>query len=109
MTSRRPKSLVPKVARLWPHLDERARRLFAALTTDVWRDVVTHLGLSPRKSDVLLNVIRGDSEKHIARTVGPSVHTVHSHLLNAYRKLDVGNRTALACRALLTYIALLNR
>lgn len=52
--------------------------------------------LSPRESEILLLVCRGQSTKDIAAKLYLSVRTVDGHLLNLYRKLDVHSRTELA-------------
>lgn len=49
--------------------------------------------ISPRELDVLLELERGGSNKHIARVLGITEHTVKFHLKNLYRKLGVNRRT----------------
>jgi DNA-binding NarL/FixJ family response regulator len=48
--------------------------------------------LSPRETDILDFLYRGDSYKEIADKLSLSIHTVHSHLKNIYVKLHVNSR-----------------
>ena len=52
--------------------------------------------LTPREREIASLVAVGMSNKQIARTVNISDGTVKIHLYNAYHKLEVTNRTALA-------------
>ena len=52
--------------------------------------------LTPREREIASLVAVGMSNKQIARTVNISDGTVKIHLYNAYHKLGVTNRTALA-------------
>jgi DNA-binding CsgD family transcriptional regulator len=56
--------------------------------------------LTPREHDVSALVLRGATDREIARSLIVSTRTVHKHLEHIYRKLDVTNRTSLV--ALLT-------
>jgi DNA-binding NarL/FixJ family response regulator len=48
--------------------------------------------LTQRQRDVLTHLRRGNSNKHIARLLGISEHTVKVHLAAAFRRLGVHNR-----------------
>lgn len=50
-------------------------------------------GLTPRHADVLSLVVRGLSNKEVARELGISDGTVKQHLSTIYRELGVDNRT----------------
>jgi DNA-binding NarL/FixJ family response regulator len=52
--------------------------------------------LTPRELDVLKLVARGLSNPGIAHRLILSEHTVHRHLANILRKLDLSSRTAAA-------------
>ena len=52
--------------------------------------------LTPRELDVLKLVAQGLSNRDIARRLVLSEHTVHRHLANILRKLDLPSRTAAA-------------
>jgi len=52
--------------------------------------------LTPRERDVLKLVAQGQSNKDIAQRLVLSEHTVHRHLANILRKLDLSSRAAAA-------------
>ena len=52
--------------------------------------------LTPRELDVLKLVARGLSNPDIARQLVLSEHTVHRHLANILRKLNLSSRSAAA-------------
>ena len=51
--------------------------------------------LSPRESEILSALGRGESSKAIARTLGLSVRTVEAHRQNIKRKLDIEGQAEL--------------
>lgn len=55
--------------------------------------------LTTRETDVLYLLSRGRRYAAIAQQLGISVHTVGTHIKNAYRKLAVGNAAAAVTRA----------
>ena len=56
--------------------------------------------LSDREFDVLRLAARGLPNKEIARRMGLSIRTVHSHLANIFTKMQVGSRTEAVLLAL---------
>ncbi len=56
----------------------------------------TVTGLSSRESEILLHVIRGSSNKVIARALGIAEATVKIHVKGIFRKIGVANRTQAA-------------
>jgi DNA-binding NarL/FixJ family response regulator len=48
--------------------------------------------LSERQRDVLILLLRGHSEKEVARDLGVSTHTVHTHVKRLYTEFDVSSR-----------------
>jgi DNA-binding NarL/FixJ family response regulator len=56
--------------------------------------------LSDREMEVLREAARGLPNKEIARRMGLSVRTVHTHLGNIFGKLQVGSRTEAVLQAL---------
>lgn len=59
-------------------------------------DTRTVPGLSSRESEILLHVIRGSSNKVIARALGIAEATVKIHVKGIFRKIGVANRTQAA-------------
>lgn len=57
------------------------------MTTELFR------ALTRREREVLRLVAEGGSNKHVAATLFITEQTVKYHLQNAFRKLDVANRT----------------
>ncbi len=55
--------------------------------------------LTPRESDVLRHIARGCTYLQIANSLGISLHTVTSHVKNAYRKLGVRSGAHAVMRA----------
>lgn len=56
--------------------------------------------LTERESDVLRLVVRGYSNKAIARELGITVSTVKTHLRNIFRKLEVDDRAQLIIKSI---------
>ena len=54
------------------------------------------IALTPRELDVLKLVAQGPSNAEIAQRLFLSEHTVHRHLANILRKLDLSSRAAAA-------------
>jgi two-component system, NarL family, nitrate/nitrite response regulator NarL len=57
-------------------------------------------GLSPREEEILKSVVRGHSNKIIARTCGVTDATIKVHMKSILRKIRVENRTQAAIWAL---------
>lgn len=55
--------------------------------------------LTPRESDVLRLIAHGCTYAQAADRLGVSLHTVTSHIKNAYRKLGVRSGAAAVMRA----------
>jgi DNA-binding CsgD family transcriptional regulator len=60
-----------------------------------WLLICTSLGLSSREADVCSLALDDLSEDQIARELGISAHTVHTHFERVYRKLGVRSRCQL--------------
>ena len=55
--------------------------------------------LTAREADVLRHIARGCTYEQAAHRLGVSLHTVCSHVKNAYRKLGVCSAAAAVMRA----------
>lgn len=75
---------------------ERARRLLASWTRDEGSGVGE---LTPREREVLRLIAEGLTNREIAGNLVVSEHTVHRHVTNILRKLDLPTRTAAATLA----------
>jgi DNA-binding CsgD family transcriptional regulator len=95
--SRRDRAVVDLLA---PHVSqalarrEKVAALLAAtrLTTLTTSSLAT---LTPRELQVATRVSEGATDREIGRTLGISARTVHKHLEQIYRKLDLTNRASL--------------
>jgi DNA-binding CsgD family transcriptional regulator len=86
--SRRDKALV---GLLGPHVAQVLGR--RAAQGMPWTSLLSKL--TPRERQVAGWVSRGATDREIARTLAVSPRTVHKHLENMYRKLDLTHRTGL--------------
>lgn len=60
---------------------------------DTPRDAHGRPLLTARQTRILQLVAAGNSDRAVARTLGVSVRTVHTHLQHIYRALGVSSRT----------------
>jgi DNA-binding CsgD family transcriptional regulator len=81
--------------------EERERRLLSHFYREHARFFGTKLAsypgpsvlrLSPRLRDTLLGLVRGESEKEIARSLAISRHTVHEHVKRLHRHFGASSR-----------------
>lgn len=82
---------------LQPSLAEKMMRRLSSRT-----EPTPHIAelLSEREFEVLRLAARGLPNKEIARRLGLSIRTVHSHLANIFMKMHVGSRTEAVLLAL---------
>lgn len=71
--------------------EAQSNQLAQATAIDHW--------LTPRERQVVALVLRGKSNKEIARKLGISAHTVGAHLKRVYARVNAHNRSQLALRA----------
>lgn len=82
---------------LQPTLTQKIMKRLTSRTTPAHRTADI---LSDREFDVLRLAARGLPNKEIARRMGLSIRTVHSHLANIFTKMQVGSRTEAVLLAL---------
>lgn len=70
----------------------------ALLTRAEWDAAESALHLSGREREIAEAVFDDRTESAIARDLGISPHTVHTHVERLYRKLSVASRTQLVLR-----------
>ncbi len=75
-----------------------ARRVLRDVADSI-PEVPPHEALSARELAVLRAIARGDTHKEIAQQLSVSMHTVHSHIGNTYRKLHAMRRADALARA----------
>ena len=80
---------------LRPHLSQAAAiaTLLSQPVPDAPRDAEGRLLLTARQTSILQLVAAGHSDRAVARALGVSVRTVHTHLQHIYRALGVRSRT----------------
>lgn len=77
---------------------ERARRLLDGAVGDVTG--ARFAGITPREREVLGLIAEGLTNREIAGRLVVSEHTIHRHVTNVLRKLDLPSRTAAAAHAI---------
>lgn len=78
-----------------PHLAQASAiaSLLSQPVPDAPRDAHGRPLLTPRQTRILQLVAAGNPDRAVARTLGVSVRTVHTHLQHIYRALGVSSRT----------------
>lgn len=66
-----------------------------------WRELGTHLGLTPRQQQIARLLCKGFAKSEAAKELGISVPTVRMHADALYKRLGVHSRLALAVRLVL--------
>ncbi len=67
-------------------------------TVNEWQSLAEELHLSGRELQIVRHIFDDEKESMIARHLGMSPHTVHTHIGRLYRKLDTGSRCGLILR-----------
>jgi len=75
------------------------------LCAKAWAGIADKLGLSPRQTEVARCVLADQSDREIARALGLSRGTVHTHVERLHQKLGVHSRVQLATQVFATYLA----
>ena len=69
-----------------------------------WDRIARQLELSPRELQIVRLVTVDAKEHTVARRLGISVHTVHTHLKRIYAKLGVSSRVELILEIFRKYV-----
>jgi DNA-binding CsgD family transcriptional regulator len=77
----------------------------SVFSDDTWRRLAISLNLSRRESEIVQAVFEDHNESRIARNLGISTHTVHSHIERVYRKLGVSSRVMLVVRIFVEHLS----
>jgi DNA-binding CsgD family transcriptional regulator len=81
-------------------------RLFS---DDEWNVLSHDLQLTPRQAQIVLLILEGRCDKHIADEVAISIPTVRSHLKGIFHKLKVQTRQGLVLKIFRDYLMLLRK
>jgi len=78
------------------------------LKADDWAAIGSSLRLSGRELQIVTCLVESglDTDDEIARMLGMSPHTVHTHLERMYRKIGVASRSHLILRVFAEYVRL---
>ena len=88
--------LAPHVAlKLGDLLEKEQQTRGCARSGDAASRLMVKYGLTPREREVVLLIVSGRDDREIADSLCISLSTLRKHTYNAYKKLDVNNRTQL--------------
>lgn len=73
-------------------------------TADEWHALAEALHLSGRELQIVQHIFDDEKESMIARHLGMSPHTVHTHIGRLYRKLETGSRCGLILRVFRVFL-----
>lgn len=65
------------------------------LSEQEWTQLKEELGLPPRQAEIVQHLVRGQSDKQIARELGISLPTVRTHMSRVFRRFDLSDRVEL--------------
>jgi len=66
-----------------------------SLSREEWTRLVNDLALSPRQTQIIKHLLRGESDKQIARALEISVPTVRTHMGRLFHKFGLNDRVEL--------------
>ncbi|MGA2229887.1 MAG: helix-turn-helix transcriptional regulator [Tepidisphaeraceae bacterium] len=78
--------------------------LSSFLNDAAWERLAEKLKLSPREIQIVRAVFEDQKELVIARRLGMSPHTVHTHMDRLHSKLSVRGRSQLIIKVLTTFL-----
>ncbi len=76
------------------------------LSSPQWQRLAVTFALSPREEQILRGLFDDLTEFAIARELGISPHTVHTHLERLYRKLEANSRPTAIVRVFSEHLRL---
>ncbi len=76
------------------------------LSTQEWGAIRARLELGPRETEIVQLIFDGCAESQIARELGISIHTVHTHAKRVYSKLNVRDHRELVVRVFTAFLEL---
>lgn len=76
------------------------------LSDSIWSHLSQRLRLSPKEAEVVRGLLNKRSETGIAKEMGVSRHTVHTHIKRLYRKLRITSRSAAIAHVFEEYLRL---
>ncbi len=76
------------------------------LSEATWQRLAASLRMSNRELEITKYIFDDRKECAIARELGISSHTVHTHVERLYRKLNVGSRVELVVAVFTAYISM---
>jgi DNA-binding CsgD family transcriptional regulator len=79
------------------------------LSDSEWQAVATALRLSDRQLQIAQYLFDGFDEASIAKALGLSHHTVHTHIHRLYRSLHIASRSELLVLVFLTHLSAARR
>lgn len=90
-----------------PSFRSAPRRAGSAIFSGpVWHALARHLELSGRELSILQAIFNNQVEFGIAKDLGISTHTVHTHVERLHRKLQVTSRTQLITEVMSKFLLL---
>ena len=76
---------------------------------DDWGRIAEQLHLSARELQIVQHIFDDEKESLIARHLGMSPHTVHTHIGRLYRKLEASSRCGLMLRVFREHLDIVER
>lgn len=85
-----------------PRPPARQQRYYCIETASAVERLIVGLELSPRQAVVAYPISTGQPEKIVAKSLGISIHTVHTHIKRTYRHLAVTGNVEMSVLVALT-------
>ena len=90
-----------------PNLREQTRLVGSAIfSNQAWEAIARSLKLSARELQIVKGIFDDATDLGIARDMGISLHTVHTHVERLHHKLAIPNRPQLLLRIMQEFLTL---